>query len=47
MGVRTLSPLRYPGGKSCLTRYMKALIKQNSLEVAHILSLLQVVLDWH
>lgn len=32
MGVRTLSPLRYPGGKSCLTRYMKALIKQNSLE---------------
>ncbi len=31
MGARTLSPLRYPGGKSCLTRYMKALIKQNSL----------------
>ena len=30
MGARTLSPLRYPGAKSCLTRYMKALIKQNS-----------------
>lgn len=32
MSTRTLSPLRYPGGKSCLTNYMKVLIKQNYLE---------------